>query len=139
LLANLVNARKYLTGRKIQNRRAVVSIYDWNAPMADFSMQNLLRLAAECNCSEVLAKEGQPPTVKMSTGGLVRLEAPKLTPEDTIRLMTSITPNPNLEEFDSDGSTEFEASIHDDHRFRISIVTEGDGVRIHAFRIQEAR
>ena len=91
--------------------------------MADFSMQNLLRLAAECNCSEVLAKEGQPPTVKMSTGGLVRLEAPKLTPEDTIRLMTSITPNPNLEEFDSDGSTEFEASIHDDHRFRISIVT----------------
>jgi len=106
-----------------------VSLYD----------AKILQAAANCKRNEAIVGVGQPLTVKMLTGDRVWLEAPKLTPEDTIRLMTSITPNPNLEEFDSDGSTEFEASIHDDHRFRISIVTEGDGVRIHGFRIQEAR
>ncbi|MEI8380291.1 MAG: hypothetical protein WCJ09_09195 [Planctomycetota bacterium] len=105
--------------------------------MFDFSMQKILRLATESNCSEVIVNVGQPPTVKISTGELVRLEAPRLTSEDTIRIMRSITPKQNLKEIESHDSTEFDVSIHDDYRFKISIVTDLNGVRIHAFRISE--
>ena len=73
--------------------------------MATLQIDKMLETVCRENASDLHVATGQPPVLRLG-GHLVRLETKSLTPEDTVGLMKSITPERNQQELQEVGGTD---------------------------------
>src|SRR5882724_11532070 len=88
--------------------------------MASLQIDKLLETVVRERVSDLHIATGQPPVLRMS-GHLVRLETKTLTPEDTVGLMKSITPERNQQELQEVGGTDFGFAFGEQARFRVAV------------------
>lgn len=88
--------------------------------MASLQIDKMLETVVRERASDLHISTGQPPVLRMS-GHLVRLETKTLTPEDTVGLMKSITPERNQQELQEVGGTDFGFAFGDKARFRVAV------------------
>ncbi len=88
--------------------------------MAQIEMSELLQAAVEMKASDVHLTVGSPPVFRLH-GSLHPLELPVLTPDDTMRLMQSITSPEDQQKLREQGGTDFGFSFGELARFRVSI------------------
>jgi twitching motility protein PilT len=84
-------------------------------------MNDLLDLVVDQNASDLHCQVGQPPTLRIS-GSMVPIEGPNLTPQDTERLMLSITPDAHQQHVKLHGGSDFGFAFLDKARFRVSVL-----------------
>jgi twitching motility protein PilT len=92
-------------------------------------IDKLLQFVVGKNASDLHLHVGQPPTVRLH-GRLKRLQTKVLTPEDTIALMQSITPDRHQQELAEVGSTDFGFSYQDKARFRVAVFKQRGDVSL---------
>ncbi|HUW55700.1 MAG TPA: type IV pilus twitching motility protein PilT [Planctomycetota bacterium] len=83
-------------------------------------MEKLLMTVIEQDASDLHLVVGRPPTVRLN-GRLASLKTRVLTPEDTVSLMKSITPERALQELQQEGTADYGFAFGDKARFRVSI------------------
>ncbi len=83
-------------------------------------MKRLLSTMVSKGASDLLCTVGLPPTLRLH-GRLRSLNLPKLTPDDTVGLMKSITPDRKQQELDRGGTADFGFAFEDQARFRVSV------------------
>ncbi len=105
--------------------------------MADILIDKLLQTVVNRNASDLHIAVGQPPVVRVD-GRLIRLETKTLTPEDTMSLMKSISPERCQQELQEVGGSDFGFAFGDKGRFRVSIFKERGNVAV-ALRLIPAR
>ena len=88
--------------------------------MANVEMSELLQLVVDEGASDLHLAVGAPPILRIN-GGLLRLDLPSLTPEDTERLMKSITSDDHQQRVRQNGGTDFGFSFNTQARFRVSV------------------
>ncbi len=88
--------------------------------MATIQIDKLLETVVKERVSDLHITTEQPPVVR-SGGRMVRLETKTLTPEDTVALMKSITPERNQQELQEVGGTDFGFAFGDKARFRVAV------------------
>jgi twitching motility protein PilT len=86
-----------------------------------YDMNDLLELVVEQNASDLHLQVAQPPTLRVS-GSMVPIEGPALTPEDTEKLMLSITPDKHQQGVKLEGGADFGFAYLEKARFRVSIL-----------------
>ncbi len=86
-----------------------------------YDMNDLLELVVEQNASDLHLQVGQPPTLRVS-GSMVPIEGAPLTPEDTEKLMLSITPDKHQQGVKLEGGADFGFAYLEKARFRVSIL-----------------
>lgn len=86
----------------------------------DLTMDALLDLTVEEGASDLHISVDLPPVLRIH-GALHPLETAKLTPDDTDRLMKSITPDEHQQYVRADGGTDFGFGFGDKARFRVSV------------------
>jgi len=82
-------------------------------------MNDLLQLVLDEGASDLHISVGVPPTLRLS-GRMVHLEAEPLTPEDSERLMKSITSETNQQKLREEGGIDFGFAFGTAARFRVS-------------------
>lgn len=88
--------------------------------MSTVPIEDLLRLVSEERASDLHITVGAPPVLRIR-GQLVKLEVPPLAPEDTERLVHSITSDANLQRLNEDLSVDFAIEYGPNKdRFRVS-------------------
>jgi twitching motility protein PilT len=105
--------------------------------MASILIDKLLQTVVNRKASDLHIAVGQPPVVRHD-GHLLPLETKVLTPEDTMSLMKSITPERCQQELQEVGGSDFGFAFGDHGRFRVSIFKERGNVAI-ALRLIPAR
>ena len=88
--------------------------------MATIQIDKLLETVVKERVSDLHITTEQPPVVR-SGGRMVRLETKTLTPDDTVALMKSITPERNQQELQEVGGTDFGFAFGDKARFRVAV------------------
>ncbi len=88
--------------------------------MATIQIDKLLETVVKEGVSDLHITTEQPPVVR-SGGRMIRLETKTLTPEDTVSLMKSITPERNQQELQEVGGTDFGFAFGDKARFRVAV------------------
>jgi twitching motility protein PilT len=83
-------------------------------------MNELLKMVVERDASDLHLTVGRPPTIRID-GRLENLGNVPLTPEDTVRLMESITPDRHREAIQEMGSADFGYTFGNLARFRVAI------------------
>jgi twitching motility protein PilT len=83
-------------------------------------MDELLQLVVDENASDLHVAVGKPPCLRID-GRLRPLEADPLVPEDTERLMRSITSEEHIQRVREHGGTDFGFAFGDLGRFRVSV------------------
>jgi twitching motility protein PilT len=83
-------------------------------------IDKMLETVVREKVSDLHITTGQPPVVRVG-GRMVRLETKTLTPEDTVGLMKSITPERNQQELQEVGGTDFGFAFGDKARFRVAV------------------
>jgi len=78
-------------------------------------------LVVDQNASDLHCQVGQPPTLRIS-GSMVPIEGPSLTPEDTEKLVLSISPDLHVQNLKLNGGADFGFAYLDRARFRVSIL-----------------
>lgn len=91
-----------------------------NVSGTDLTMDALLELTVEEKASDLHLSVGVPPVLRIH-GGLNPLESEALTPDDTERLMKSITPDEHQQIVREGGGTDFGFGYGDKARFRVSV------------------
>jgi twitching motility protein PilT len=86
-------------------------------------MDELLQLVVDENASDLHIAVGKPPCLRID-GRLHPLELDPLTPEDTERLMRSITSEEHIQRVREHGGTDFGFAFGDMGRFRVSVFRE---------------
>lgn len=86
----------------------------------DLSMSDLLQLVVNENASDLHITVGAPPVLRIH-GTLQPLDADLLKPEDTERLMKSITSEDHLQKVRENGGTDFGFGFGELARFRVSV------------------
>lgn len=89
-------------------------------PTASLQIDKMLETVVRERVSDLHITTGQPPVVRVG-GHMVRLETKTLTPEDTVGLMKSITPERNQQELQEVGGTDFGFAFGDKARFRVAV------------------
>ena len=84
-------------------------------------MNELLALAVEEKASDLHVTVGSPPLLRIH-GSLQPLDCPSLTPEDTERLMKSITSADHQQKVREQGGTDFGFGFGEKARFRVSVL-----------------
>jgi twitching motility protein PilT len=84
-------------------------------------MSDLLQLVVQENASDLHLNVGVPPVLRIH-GRLQNLDAPALKPEDTERLMKSITSEDHQQKVREGGGTDFGFSFGKAARFRVSVL-----------------
>ncbi len=84
-------------------------------------MNDLLDLVVEQNASDLHLQVGQPPTLRLS-GSMTPIEGENLTPEDTEKLMLSITPDSHISNVKLNGGADFGFAFGEKARFRVSVL-----------------
>jgi twitching motility protein PilT len=87
----------------------------------NYEMNDLLELVVDQNASDLHCQVGQPPTLRIS-GSMVPIEGPSLTPEDTEKLVLSISPDLHVQNLKLNGGADFGFAYLDRARFRVSIL-----------------
>ncbi|MBE7560882.1 type IV pilus twitching motility protein PilT [bacterium] len=87
----------------------------------ELEMNDLLKIIVERDASDLHLSVGRPPTMRID-GRLENLGTEPLTPDDTVMLMESITPDRNREEVQEIGSTDFGYTFGDLARFRVAVL-----------------
>jgi twitching motility protein PilT len=88
---------------------------------ASIEMNDLLQLVVDENASDLHLNVGVPPVLRIH-GRLQHLDAPALQPEDTERLMKSITSEERQQQVREGGGTDFGFGFGDSARFRVSVL-----------------
>jgi len=88
--------------------------------MATVHIDRLLEACIKMGGSDLHLTVGRPPILRMG-GRLRALETKVLTPDDTVSLMKSITPEKNQQELQEQGGTDFGFAFGDAGRFRTAI------------------
>ncbi len=83
-------------------------------------MEDLLRLVIDEGASDLHISVGAPPALRLR-GGLIKLDLPALTPQDTEVLARAITSDGNMQRVNEEGSVDFGFSFRGDNRFRVSV------------------
>ncbi len=83
-------------------------------------IEKLLNTVVEKGASDLHIAVGKPPTLRLH-GRLRDLETAPLTPDDTIALMKSISPDRNQQELQEIGGSDFGFAFGEKARFRVSI------------------
>jgi len=92
-----------------------------NLQDAEIEMNELLQLAVDEGASDLHLTVGTPPVLRIS-GRLRALDAPPLNPEDTERLMKSITSPEHQQKVRERGGTDFGFGFGEAARFRVSVL-----------------
>jgi len=95
--------------------------------MGTILIDKLLHACVKQNASDIHITVGQPPVFRKD-GHLRRLETKVLTPEDTVGLMKSITPDRCQQELQTVGGSDFGFAFGDMARFRVSIFKQRGNV-----------
>ena len=90
-------------------------------------MNDLLQLTVDEGASDLHLAVGLPPMLRLS-GTLEPLDAPELTPEDTERLMKSITSPDHQQKVREQGGTDFGFGFGELARFRVSVFKQKGNV-----------
>jgi len=89
-------------------------------------INDLLQLTVDEDASDLHLTVGAPPMLRIH-GGLQPLDSPLLTPDDTERLMKSITSPDHQQKVRENGGTDFGFSFGEKARFRVSVLkTKGN-------------
>ena len=86
-------------------------------------INKLLQTVISQGASDLHLAVGAPPCIRLH-GRLVRLKTKVLTPEDTVALMKSITPDRCQQELQEKGSSDFGFGFTDQARFRVAVFRE---------------
>jgi twitching motility protein PilT len=86
-------------------------------------MDDLLQVVVDEGASDLHLRVGVPPVIR-SHGGLVSMDLPALTGEDTERLMKAITSESHIQKVREHGGTDFGFAYGDQARFRVSVFKE---------------
>ena len=100
-----------------------------NLHSSDITMDDLLSLAVQEGASDLHIAVGLPPVLRIS-GSLCPLDSDPLRPEDTDRLMRSITPPKHLKGFEEVNGADFGFPYKNLARFRVSIFRQKGNVGI---------
>jgi len=95
--------------------------------MATILIDKLLQTVVNRKASDLHISVGQPPVIRVD-GRLKRLETKVLSPEDTVALMKSISPERSQQELQEVGGAAFGFAFGDVARFRVSIFKERGNV-----------
>jgi len=87
---------------------------------ADIQMSDLLQLVVDEGASDLHLAVGVPPVLRIH-GQLQPLDADSLRPEDTERMMKSITSEDHLQKVREQGGTDFGFGFGEAARFRVSV------------------
>ena len=90
---------------------------------ASYGMNDLLQVVVDEVASDLHINVGLPPMLRLH-GGLQAVDCPVLTPEDTERLMKSITSDSNQQKIREIGGVDFGFSFGKLARFRVSAFKE---------------
>lgn len=90
---------------------------------AQVEMSDLLQLAVSEGASDIHIEVGTPPVLRIH-GSLNPLDVPSLKPEDTERLMKSITSDEHLQKVREFGGTDFGFGFGTAARFRVSVLKQ---------------
>ena len=96
---------------------------------SDIEMSDLLQLAVDEEASDLHLAVGIPPTLRIH-GHLRALDTPPLTPEDTERLMKSISSPDHQQKLREQGGSDFGFGFGDVARFRVSIFKQKGNIGI---------
>lgn len=96
---------------------------------SEIQMDDLLELAVQENASDLHLAVNLPPVMRIH-GSLAPLDAEPLKPEDTERLMRSITPEHHLQALETVHGADFGFSYKDVARFRVSIFHQKGSVGV---------
>ena len=97
--------------------------------MATVNMDRLLQACFTQDASDIHLTVGRPPVLRID-GRLRSLETKVLTPDDTVALMKSITPERNQQELQEEGGTDFGFAFGDKARFRVAIFKQRGNVSV---------
>jgi twitching motility protein PilT len=86
-----------------------------------YDMNDLLELVVEQNASDLHLQVGQSPTLRVS-GSMMPIDGPVLMPEDTEKLMLSITPDKYQQGVKLEGGADFGFAYLEKARFRVSVL-----------------
>src|SRR5476651_526450 len=86
-----------------------------------YDMNDLLDLMVDQNASDLHLQVGQPPTLRLS-GSMTPIDGPALTPNDTEKLMQSITPDSQVSNVKLNGGADFGFAFGEKARFRVSVM-----------------
>lgn len=101
--------------------------------LKDMSIDNLLRITVDRGASDLHITVGLPPMLRID-GKLMPTEFPKLSPEDTKRLIYSILNDRQRERFERELELDMSYSIKGYGRFRLNIYRQRGAVAA-AFRV----
>jgi twitching motility protein PilT len=87
----------------------------------NYEMNDLLELMVEQNASDLHLQVGQPPTLRLS-GSMLPIDGPALTPNDTEKLMQSVTPDSHISNVKLNGGCDFGFAFGEKARFRVSVL-----------------
>jgi twitching motility protein PilT len=87
----------------------------------DIEMNELLQLCIDEGASDLHITVGSPPCYRIS-GSMQPIDTPPLTPEDTERLMKSITSEDHQQNIREKGGADFGFGFSDQARFRVSVL-----------------
>ncbi|MBL9084101.1 MAG: type IV pili twitching motility protein PilT, partial [Planctomycetales bacterium] len=88
--------------------------------MGTVLIDKLLQTVVNQGASDLHISVGQPPVIRLH-GRMRRLETKHLTPDDTVALMKSITPERCQTELQEAGGSDFGFAFGTQARFRVSI------------------
>ena len=97
--------------------------------MATVNMDRLLQACFSQDASDIHIVVGRPPVLRID-GRLRSLETKVLTPDDTVALMKSITPERNQQELQEEGGTDFGFAFGDKARFRVAIFKQRGNITV---------
>ena len=86
-------------------------------------MDDLLQVVVDEGASDLHLEVGVPPVIRLH-GGLVHMDLPMLTADDTETLMKAITSENHIQRVREQGGTDFGFAFGDQARFRVSIFKE---------------
>ncbi len=84
-------------------------------------MNDLLDLMVDQGGSDLHLQVNQPPTLRLS-GSMTPIDGPPLTPQDTEKLMLSITPDGHVSQVKLNGGADFGFAFGEKARFRVSVL-----------------
>lgn len=97
--------------------------------MAQIEMNELLQAAVDEGVSDVHLAVGSPPVFRLH-GGLVALDLPVLGPDDTQRLMKSITSDEHQQKIQEMGGADFGFGFGEQARFRVSVFRQKGNIGV---------
>ena len=86
-----------------------------------YEMNDLLDLMVDQGASDLHLQVGHPPTLRLS-GSMTLIDGPPLTPDDTEKLMQSITPDAHISSVKLNGGADFGFAFGEKARFRVSVM-----------------